>query len=440
MLNRFISFCESQNWDLKTGKTLLAVSGGLDSMVMLELFRQAGYVCHVAHANFGLRGAESDGDEQWVRDYCARHNIPFHSKRMNVPAMKEETGQSTQMAARTLRYQWFAELMKTHGMQHLATAHHAQDNLEHFFLYLMRNSPATALHGIRNTEGQTIRPLRCFPRQELQDFAVSVGLQWREDRSNAHTVYLRNKIRHWIMPDVLDSYPEAMEIFDALSADMDQWMQRQNARLNSKMSRYLQGETLLYTVMNDADGRLIAARWMRSKGLDVREVSKAVACRESGHAFHATAGKIHTTRMGWEYVTADITAEPNPVTLPLHSLPAAIEFGGSTIRFQLAKMDQSVSPDSQTWYFHWDPGLFPLQIRSWETGDRMQPFGMKGHKKLSDILTEARIENYKKAQIPVIESPAGILGLAGIRRSALYPVKSNTEAVLVISWCRTESL
>ena len=183
-------------------KILLTVSGGVDSMVMLALFAEAGYNIGVAHCNFSLRGEESDQDEATVEAVAKGYNIPFYSKRFDTKGEMERTGESMEMAARRLRYEWFAELSEEHGYTAIAIAHHVDDSIETFFINLLRGTGLRGLTGITRQRGNIIRPLLFAERKEILEYAVLHKIPYREDSSNRTKKYLRNKIRLGLLPKV----------------------------------------------------------------------------------------------------------------------------------------------------------------------------------------------------------------------------------------------
>ena len=182
------------------GKVILALSGGVDSMVLADMLLQAKAEFVLAHCNFHLRGEESDGDEQFVRDYASQNGLTIYVKHFDTEDYAKGRGISIEMAARELRYAWFEELRKQLNYDYIAVAHHADDQLETFFINLLRGAGIRGLKGMQKVNGHIIRPLLDMPRTEIQQYAIENGLTWREDHTNAETLYLRNKIRHELLP------------------------------------------------------------------------------------------------------------------------------------------------------------------------------------------------------------------------------------------------
>ena len=178
----------------------LAVSGGVDSMVLLDLFHQLPYDIAVLHCNFSLRNEESDGDEAFVKRYCEAKSIPLYIQKFDTSKFAEENKLSIQVAARKLRYDWFYSQLAEKNFDYILTAHHLDDNLETFLINLTRGTGLEGLTGIPSQNDKIIRPLLPFSRVEIEHYCSDTNLQWREDSSNASDKYFRNKIRHSIVP------------------------------------------------------------------------------------------------------------------------------------------------------------------------------------------------------------------------------------------------
>ncbi len=201
MLERFRQYIDRRQLIALGDRILAGVSGGIDSMTLLDLLRQScpGRIA-AAHVHFGLRGAEADGDRQLVEAYCEEHAIPFHTVRFDTEAEAKARGESIQMAARRLRYEWFETLCDSHGYDRIAIAHHADDSAETFFINLLRGTGLRGLTGIADRRGRIIRPLLFARRDEVTAYAAAHGVPYREDSTNATLKYLRNRLRHDILP------------------------------------------------------------------------------------------------------------------------------------------------------------------------------------------------------------------------------------------------
>ena len=208
---KFRSYVRERSLCTADERILLAVSGGVDSMVMLSLFVRCGYRVGVAHCNFQLRGREADEDDVLVEQQAARYGVPYFGARFDTLAEVAATGDSVEMAARRLRYGWFDKLCDEHGYDKIAIAHHADDSVETFFINLIRGTGLRGLTGIHVVNGRLIRPLLFSTRREIVDYALANKIPYREDSSNASTKYLRNKFRLGIVPRIKEISPQFTE-------------------------------------------------------------------------------------------------------------------------------------------------------------------------------------------------------------------------------------
>src|ERR1017187_10418267 len=213
MLHRLLDFIKKENLFLTKDKILVAVSGGIDSVVLCELFHQATIKFGIAHCNFKLRDKESDGDEIFVKALAKKYDVPFYSKSFDTALYSKENGISIQMAARDLRYSWFEEIRIKEKYQYIAVAHHQNDVVETVLMNLIKGTGIAGLHGILPKKDKIIRPLLFATREEIEAFAKENKLKFREDSSNQSDKYLRNKIRHQIIPVMKEINPSLESTF-----------------------------------------------------------------------------------------------------------------------------------------------------------------------------------------------------------------------------------
>ena len=277
-------------------KILLTVSGGVDSMVMLALFVEAGYNIGVAHCNFSLRGAESDEDEATVTAEAAKYGVPFYNKRFDTQAEMERTGESMEMAARRLRYEWFEQLCEEHGYTTIAIAHHIDDSIETFFINLLRGTGLRGLTGITRQRGNIVRPLLFAERKEILEYAVAHKIPYREDSSNRSTKYLRNKIRLGLLPMIREINPRFTSIMRGnlyRLSDAQRFIEAGIAKIKEQVLESCNGidrihtsliephfpqEFVIYEILNSVYG---------FKGDVVDELYKALVSGSSGKRFYA---------------------------------------------------------------------------------------------------------------------------------------------------------
>ncbi len=218
MIKRFLDYSEQNRLFSKEARLLLAVSGGIDSMVMAWLFREAGIDHAIAHCNFSLRGSESDGDEQFVSDYASKYGIKFYTKTFDTLAFCADRGISVQMAARELRYSWFDSIVTEKGFDAVAVAHNLNDNAETFLINLLRGTGLNGLTGMSPHHGNVIRPLLFAKRDEIAAYAVKNGITFREDSSNSQIKYVRNRLRNRVIPELLEVNAHSLS---AITATME---------------------------------------------------------------------------------------------------------------------------------------------------------------------------------------------------------------------------
>lgn len=421
---------------LRRSRVLLAVSGGLDSMVLLHLAQRSNLQAEAAHVNFGLRGAESDRDEQLVAATCEDLRIPLHIYRPATEEFAADNRLSVQMAARELRYHFFEECIKTRELNYVLTAHHSGDNLEHFIIYLLRNNPLTALRGIEPVREPYLRPLLPYSRKELLDWAREQGVVWCEDSSNLSDKYLRNRIRHHIIPCITAGFPEAEAEFAALNRSLAPLLKRLAEKEAAVLQQYRQEEggrvhidagILHHTAGNSAlQGYLRRLGFTASQFEDLQGAGKGAVFYAGGHYLAVeergfVMGRGNPQGEVYRYL---VEALHEPLYLYAGQFEISLEW----------EMPEGEMTEDAAWYFDAAQLEFPLILRNWSQGDRLQPFGMKGHKKLSDLFTDAKTGITEKHLYPVLESGGRILGVTGLRRSALAPVGPDCRRALKMAW------
>lgn len=438
VLKSFISFCKSNNWDLKKETTLLAVSGGVDSMAMLDLFVHAKYPVAVAHINFGLRGNESNLDEQLVRKVCEKHNIPVHVFSPDTMDFAKKNHVSVQMAARQLRYDFFNELCETFGYTKLATAHHSDDNLEHFFIYLLRNSLKTALKGIPVQNNRIIRPLLGFTRNQILDYANSENIEWRNDASNDSVKYLRNKVRHLLIPQLKEVYPEMVDDFNALSSGMHDFYERQQSVDNEELKTCIlkqESEIIEFSkkVTGLADGERKFAEYAQKLGFEIRAAQKMLSAT-TGAELKAVHSDWHMQILNDRIRFVCRTPTENRIELNIEEIHSGCEIDVGQFRAELSWQKGILENEADAWYFDLGKTTGELIFRQAIVGEKMSIWGLQGHKKISDVYTNAKIGRFDRYKYPVMEFNGKILGVLGVRRSAEMPVVEGNKQLLKLKW------
>lgn len=436
MFDRFSEYISARNLFEKGQKILLAVSGGIDSMVMLYLFEKSGFDFGVVHCNFQLRGAESDEDEEFVRQQVLIHGIPAWFKKFETEEYAQLNGISIEMAARELRYTWFSEVRKEQGYDFVATAHHADDQIETFFLNLSRKTGIKGLTGIREKTGEIIRPLLFASRIEIEKFAHENLIEYREDSTNSESVYQRNFIRNKILPAFGSMNPafrknmtESIENLKEAEAIYNNFCNREKSKIVEKthqtividIKKLMQSEfpkTLLVEILSEFGFNPVVIGGI-FRNLD----------SESGLQFFSKTHRLVKDREKL-FITENkepvhqlfyIEAEDIELFEPKHLLISHLQ----AENFKLRKETQFACVDAGKLEF-------PLLIRKWQEGDYFQPFGMTGFKKLSDYFIDEKIPVYQKENTWLLCSGEKIVWVMGMRIDNRFRIDQSTRSVLQI--------
>lgn len=437
MVEQFLKYVHSEKLFHSSQQVLLAVSGGADSMLMLHLFVQNGFPVAVAHCNFGLRGKESDGDEQFVGDYCDLHNVAFHSKKFDTHEYAQAQGISIEMAARELRYNWFDELLERHGYDFLATAHHQDDVIETFLINLSRGSGIRGLSGIQPKSGNIIRPMLFTNRAEILDYCHRMAVAYRTDSSNEDTIYKRNLIRHEIIP-VLELVNaafrrNALKTIGTLNETGILFQQRMSEIRASVYSEDELGAMIhIEKLMNFSPLRTILFELIREFGFQPEQIDDIIdsLTKESGRKFYSEDYRLIKDRdylliapnpSGQEklfYIGEDCAKLSFPVHLSIGKMERTADFRYST-NPNVADLDM-------------DKLEFPLILRHWQEGEYFQPLGMTGLKKLSDFFIDEKYSIPEKENAWILVSGNRPVWIIGKRLDDRFKITVKTKRILRI--------
>lgn len=429
MLKGFQSAVNLRKWDLGLRPTLLAVSGGVDSVVMARLFALAGFPFVMAHMNFGLRGRESAEDAQFVADLAKELGVECIVEKGDVKGYRKQNGVSVQMAARDLRYEFFRRLMRERGIERLATAHHADDNLEHFFVYLYRGNMDVAWRGIWAEQGDVIRPMLGYRKEALILMAQEQGWVWREDGTNQGIDYLRNKVRHALMPALDEFVGEFYEVSQRVQA-----LDTEGKALAEAVWMEECGEGWIsqgYLGRCGAGNRNPFYRHLQQHlmglGFSKSQVDQALTSKQVGSRFTSEGYILWIGRMGWSVLSKEVVS-PSAI---------AIEWGeGEWLWGDLRLVIERVAVaefGSEAYYFADALAGKSVVIRSWVNGDVIVGFG-GGSQKLSDVFVNQKIEPWAKDYVAVMTCSEGILCAVEVKRSNLYRVEETDGYCWRLRW------
>jgi tRNA(Ile)-lysidine synthase len=398
---------------------------------------QTGFPVAVAHCNFGLRRKESDDDEQFVADYCDRHNIAFHSKQFNTEEHARVEGISIEMAARELRYAWFDQLLERHGYDFLATAHHQDDVVETFLINLSRGSGIKGLSGIQPKSGNIIRPMLFTNRTEILDYCQRMSIVYRTDSSNIDTVYKRNLIRQEIIPLLEQVNPafrrNALKTVGNLNETGQLFQQRMSEIKSVVYSEDEQGAMIhIEKLLNLSPLRTILFELIRDFGFQGEQIDDVVdsLTKESGRRFFSDGYRLVKDR---EYL---LISPYQHGAEKVYYIDENCNQINSPLRMKLEKSDRTAdfrfSTHSHLADLDLDKLVFPLILRHWHEGEYFQPLGMTGLKKLSDFFIDEKYSIPEKENTWILYSGDRPVWIVGKRLDDRFKITSQTQRILRI--------
>ncbi len=383
MLNKFLKYIQSFIEKHPAPHYFLAVSGGHDSMLLLELCRRNSLAVTVLHVNYQLRGEESDKDQAFVEDYCQTYAIPSHVHRVEL---KEKLihGGNLQNFARTERYDFFRTHLSRVPNSFLLVAQHQDDQLETFWLQLFRGSGMSGLQGMLEKNGRILRPLLPFSRKELTELSNELHVKWREDSSNLSTKYLRNLFRLKLIPALEEEIPNLRDSVQRIQGVFQSTLEENQAEIDTVLNGIRNNETIALTeVINIPDYQLVEVLKILTIPL--------VFTKKIPELIQSEVGK----RLSWkpnEGPFQSIVKERDC----LRFIPA-IPDSFSTPTFQAQFITELPSEfDKNTLFLDQSKLVGELYVRPWTKGDRMQPVGLKGSKLISDILKDDHVPASEK--------------------------------------------
>lgn len=435
MQQRFNKHIAKNFSELHNNPFLIAISGGIDSVVLAHLCQHAKLNFAFAHCNFQLRKEESDQDEKFVKRLAQKIEVKCFIKKFD-PKNQVNKDQSIQLAARNLRYKWFAKLLNDTNFNFILTAHHLNDNAETFFINLLRGTGLAGLTGIPNKNKRVLRPLLPFSKKEITTYALQNKLTWREDESNQSDDYLRNRIRHHIIPvfqqekkDFLNHFQltqkhlsqNALLIQNYIQQIEEETCSKKQGNIHysiKKLQKYQPLETVLYHLFH-------------SLGFtNITDINQLLTAQSGKMVF----SKTHRLLKDRHHL---ILSRREKQTNPEISIPKSkkiINFpAGKIIRENVIKVTE-LQP--QIAYLAEQYLEYPLKLRIWESGDRFKPFGMKGTKKISDFLKDQKCSLFEKENTWVLLSGETIVWVVGHRIHNDFKIQENPKNIVKLEWIK----
>jgi len=445
MLHKFQNFYTQNNLLSKGDKILLAVSGGVDSMVLMHLMANSDMKFGIAHCNFQLREEASDADEELVRRTAANFKLECHFERFDTIQYMEDEKVSLQQAARDLRYEWFDRICGQYGYDKIVTAHHASDQTETMLYNLTKGCGISGLRGIPLVNDKIIRPLLFATRQEITSYAKEHDIVWREDTSNNNEKYNRNLIRHSVVPRLKQINPgidKTMLRNANRYRAMEELIDSKVAKIKARyLTTTMNGHILSTEWIADQNGGVIILEGvLKDFGFNYEQVCSVYSSltRHSGKVFYADGFKLNVDRSN---IYIYPISEDDDILIEIEEKENDFEVSGSVYEMTsipIEKFKMIKNPNFACLDF--DKLVFPLKMRNWQQGDWFMPLGMNSKKKLSDFMIDEKIPVNLKSRVVLLESQKDIVWIAGYRIDNRYKITSQTKQVLIIEKSNVQSI
>lgn len=432
MLEKLQHHLENNLPHLKGKQLLLATSGGIDSMVLVHLFHQLNFNITVAHCNFMLREEESNGDENFVRTTCEALKIPFFIQKFDTNQLASDYKLSIQLAARKLRYEWFAELLLDKKLDYVLTGHHLDDEIETFLINLTRGTGLDGLTGIPSQNGNIIRPLLPFSREEIENYAKDNQITWREDSSNASNKYLRNKLRHDVVPILKDLNPSFMHSFQNTLENLKQTQSLADDAsriVYKKVVQEVENQNIIniseLTQLENFEAYLF--QWLKPLGFTAWEDIYDLVNTQSGKQVFSNTHVILKDRDKLIVFPKVEKEEKEEYFLNKNQKNLKVP-----LNISVSKVDNISNTTNYTIFVNEDKIQFPLILRKKQEGDYFFPSGMKGKKKLSKYFKDEKYSLIDKEKQWLLTSNNEIVWVIGKRTDERFLTDETTQNIIKI--------
>ena len=438
---KFISTINNYNLFSKNDKLLVGVSGGVDSVVLAFLLKKFDYNFSIAHCNFKLRGDESDQEELFVENLSKHLNVTFFKISFNTISYAKENKLSIQEAARLLRYNFFQEIAQKYNFNYILTAHNYDDNIETFFINLFRSTGLFGLRGIPLKNYNIVRPLLFITRQEIHQYAKNNNINWCEDSSNTKSIYLRNAIRHELLP-VLNKIEKKFHknfkrTFQNIIEHVELYisiLEKVKTECLSKIENYFVCD--LNALKKYKNYYLILSYILRDFGFNTNQVKQMMNSSKTGKVFYS---KNYEALIDKENLLIRekikninlyfLIENENNLYSTFDNLPFKLIFEIKDVEeIKNFKTDRNVA------LLDYEKIKFPLVVRKWKAGDRFTPFGMHGSKKISDYLTDKKVNRFEKDNVWLLISNNIIAWVIGFTINDKFKITEKTKKVLMVKY------
>jgi tRNA(Ile)-lysidine synthase len=440
MLTAFTKYIQDNDLFTIKDKLLVAVSGGVDSVVLCELLNQGGFKFSIAHCNFKLRGKDSERDQKFVEGLSERYKVENYVITFDTKIYAKSNKLSIQEAARKLRYEWFEKVRKGNKLDFILTAHHLDDCIETFFINLMRGTGIVGLHGIKNCHGHVRRPMLSLTKKKIEAFSLKENLNFVIDSSNDKDDYLRNKIRHHVLPVLEEINPQMHKTFqdtfdNILRTELLMGDMLEGIRKSSVIVKQEEITILMEKIKHLNPFLLYLFELIKPYGFNYEtavKVGKAVD-GQPGKLFYSKEYSILIDRN--KLLLKKIASKPKSQQKYFLEKDQSLFVGPDGLTLEInsrAVVGKKKNKDEKTVSLALRKLKFPLQIRIWAPGDFFYPFGMKGKKKLSDFLSDRKVSRYDKEKVFVLLSGNDICWVIGQRLDERYKLAEGDNEALII--------
>lgn len=418
-------------------RLIVAISGGADSVALLAALTALGHKCLAAHCNFHLRGEESNRDARHVADVCDSLGADLSIRHFDVEARRKASGESTEMACRSLRYEWFSLLAEKEQCRSVAVAHHRDDNAETMLLNLMRGTGLAGLTGMSPRNGLIVRPMLECTRKEAEQYVRDRGLEFITDSSNASNEYLRNRLRNIVIPTMQECFPNASEAISHTISCLRDTEQFYRSAIEDKRTAYMPDSSHIFIsklTEREPQAQLLLYEWLKPLGFNASQAADILHSNRSGSTFQAGSTLVTLSRgiaeitdssasdLARRQATVDISdtiLSPAFIAVSRHSAAEFKPERDSNVLY----LDESVLDGSPN-----------FELRHWHDGDFIEPFGMHGRRKISDIFSDAKLSLNDKKDVWLLTRDDTVLWVVGMRASRHFAITPDTRRYLRLQW------
>ena len=421
-----------QEPDINGKPVLVALSGGADSVALLRVLLELGHSCRAAHCNFHLRGDESVRDEQFVRQLCKQLEVPLTVKDFDVAAWQHEHGGSVEMACRELRYHWFEQERIKHDCACIAVAHHADDQVETFFLNLMRGTGLRGLTGMERLSHKIWRPLLTVKRADILHYLQAIGQGYVTDSTNAKNDYRRNQLRNIVLPAIKSQFPlgieRTLDTMDNLSRDLSLLTAMVNEAIPDEQHINIK------SLLTHSHASTLLYHCIRHMGFNHNQCVQAIESARSNHVGRQFIGQGHLLIVNRKTIDIETVDNKSDIEIPIKLTDDVL----SPVHITISSNNPPFSPrmcdgKRKVAFNRLILSSQHIVLRHWRQGDRFKPFGLQGSKLVSDLFADLKFDHAAKCNTWLMEADGNIVWILGYRSSALFPVDTEDQEYLILS-------